>query len=55
MIDASTLEDRTRPVVEPSGWMSKRLRYLQWPGWSSRVQDAERHQVRASDARLGRR
>jgi hypothetical protein len=28
MLDASTLEDRTRPVVEPTGWLSNRLRRL---------------------------
>jgi hypothetical protein len=37
MLDASTLEDRTRPVVEPAAWMSKRLRILHWSGWSQRV------------------
>ena len=37
MIDASTLEGRTRPVVEPAAWMSKRLRILHWSGWSQRV------------------
>jgi hypothetical protein len=37
MLDASTLEGRTRPVVEPAAWMSKRLRILHWSGWSQRI------------------
>jgi hypothetical protein len=40
MLDASTLEDRTRPVVEPASWMSKRLRILHWSGWSQRVESS---------------
>lgn len=27
-LDASTLEDRTRPVVEPTRWLSMRMRRL---------------------------
>ena len=38
MLDASTLDDRTRPVVEPASWMSRRLRILHWSGWSQRVE-----------------
>jgi hypothetical protein len=55
MLDASTLEDRTRPAVDDSGWLAARLGYLQWPSRSGREERVSDYQVRTSDARLGRR
>jgi hypothetical protein len=54
MVDASTLEDRTRPMAT-SGSSALRLRYFQWPSWSAAEdQDSSRHAA-PSQARLGRR
>ena len=61
MVDASTLEDRTRPVAT-SGSSALRLRYFQWPSWSAQWpswsaaedQDSSWHAA-PSQARLGRR
>ncbi len=53
MLDASTLEDRTRPDLD--GSMASRLRYMQWPSWSASVDRTPSHQRLSTQARLGRR
>lgn len=37
MLDASTLEDRTRPVVEPVSWLARRLRAVHVSDWPRRI------------------
>lgn len=54
MIDATTLEDRTRPPLE-EGWLAPRLRFYQWPSWSPEPDRAGPNERRPTQARLGRR
>jgi len=59
MIDASTLEDRTRPALD--GSIGSRLRYFSWPSWSNGSdrslwhQAASRQQTLPTQTRMGRR
>ena len=53
MLDATTLEDRTRPDLD--GSMASRLRYTQWPSWSASFDRMPSHQRMPTQARLGRR
>jgi hypothetical protein len=55
MVNASTLEDRTRPAVDESGWIPTRLRFLPWLNWSAGIDREASRGVRASDSRLVRR
>ena len=52
MINASTLEDRTRPALD--GSIAARLRYFSWPTWSDRPDRAPSHQSMPTLARMGR-
>jgi len=54
MVDASTLEDRTRPMAA-TGSSALRLRYFQWPNWSAAENQVSSHRSAPSQARLGRR
>ena len=51
MLNAATLEDRTRPALDGSA--ESRLRYFPWPTWTAEV--AVQAQQRPTQARLGRR
>jgi hypothetical protein len=51
MLDASTLEDRTRPALD--GSIAARLRYFSWPNWASDAGHMTLHQARPTQARLG--
>jgi hypothetical protein len=51
MLDASTLDDRTRPVVAPTGWMARRLRILRRPRWTERPDGSVVHRVAPVDPR----
>lgn len=53
MVDASTLEDRTRPVLD--GSVGSRLRYFSWPSSLSATDRAPSHQPMPTRARMGRR
>jgi hypothetical protein len=53
MLDASTLEDRTRPALDGSA--ASRLRYFSWSHWRAVENGVPSHQVMFSHARLGRR
>jgi hypothetical protein len=53
MLDASTLEDRTRPALD--GSVASRLRYFSWPHWRSMDEHVPSHQAMPTHARLGRR
>lgn len=52
MLDASTLEDRTRPALD--GTVAARLRYFSWPHWHEQ-EFMPVHDLRPTWARLGRR
>jgi hypothetical protein len=52
MLDASTLEDRTRPALDGSA--ASRLRYFSWPSWAA-MDHTLTHQQMPTQARLGRR
>ncbi len=52
MLDASTLEDRTRPALDGSA--AARLRYFSWPHWRG-ADNAPAHELRPTQARLARR
>ncbi|MEX1295509.1 MAG: hypothetical protein AB1Z67_04985 [Candidatus Limnocylindrales bacterium] len=52
MLDASTLEDRTRPALDGSA--AARLRFFSWPHWHEE-QHRPTHELRPTQARLGRR
>ena len=54
MLDASTLEDRTRPA-EDIGSARARLSYFQWPSWAAHFDRVPPHQSMPTQARLGRR
>ena len=54
MMDASILEDRTRPA-ESSDVAGLRLRYFRWPSWSSEAERTPSDRVLPTQARLGRR
>ena len=54
MLDASTLEDRTRPALD--GTVGARLRYFSWPRWRGESQPAApTYEVMMTAAKLGRR
>ena len=53
MLDASTLEDRTRPALD--GTAAARLRYFSWPHWRAKGEHAPSQQVMPTAARFGRR
>ena len=53
MINASTLEDRTRPALD--GSISSRLRYFSWPSWSDGRERIASDQALPTQARTGRR
>ncbi len=55
MIDASTLEDRTRPMVEPPGSTSARLRFAPWMSWPTGKGVGVTHEAMPTQARLSRR
>ena len=50
MLDASTLEDRTRPDAEPSPSVRLRLRYSGWPTRADRRAEARtlRQRIRSA-------
>ncbi len=52
MLDASTLEDRTRPALDGSA--ASRLRYFPWPHWHSTDDRLPSPQVMPSRGRLRR-
>ena len=52
MLDASTLEDRTRPALDGSA--AARLRYFSWPHWRE-ADFTPAHESCPTQARLGRR
>ncbi len=53
MIDASTLEGRTRPALD--GSIASRVRYFSWPSWTALTDQPASTQPRPIQARLGRR
>lgn len=53
MLDASTLEDRTRPALD--GSVASRLRYYSWPSWTGAIDRTPSHQQMPTQARMGRR
>ena len=54
MINAATLEGRTRPALDGSA--ASRLRYFNWPTWAAAPDHGpDTHQPRPTQARLGRR
>jgi hypothetical protein len=55
MLDATTLEGRTRPAVDGTDWVEARLRYLSWPTWSFRPDRAPSFDISPNQARLGHR
>ena len=55
MIDASTLEDRTRPANVGIDAIGARLRYYQWPTWSGSADRTPSRPVGLGKARLDRR
>lgn len=52
MLDASTLEDRTRPALDGSA--AARLRYFSWQHWRPNTEHPPRHAPMPTAARLGR-
>jgi len=52
MINAATLEDRTRPALDGSA--PSRLRYLRWPTWAGQAGRVAEHEQRPTQARLRR-
>ena len=55
MVDAVTLEDRTRPASVGVDSVGARLRYYQWPTWSGSADRMPGRRVGLGEARLGRR
>jgi len=61
MVDFATLEDRTRPPLEYEGSIAPRLRYFQWPTWSTELDGRSTRARRptkpstSKQARMGRR
>ena len=53
MLDASTLEDRTRPVLD--GAVAARLRYFTWMQWPPETRQLPQYESMVTAARLGRR
>ena len=53
MLDASTLEDRTRPAL--GGTAGARLRLFSWPYWRFEDEPTPSHQRMLTAAKLGRR
>ncbi len=53
MLDASTLEDRTRPALDGSA--AARLRYFSWSHWRPDLVHLPRHESMPRDASLARR
>jgi hypothetical protein len=55
MVDASTLEGRTRPANDGIDSIGARLRYYQWPTWAGSTDRAFWRQVSPDSLRLRRR
>jgi hypothetical protein len=55
MVDALTLEDRTRPARARAGSVAARLRFNQWTSSATKTERVPAQQAMPTQARLGRR